>query len=79
MLFRAHRHRPDWGSLKQAYEDSYRMATTQPQDYQRMSLAAAQRMEHFSAIAVLQKRVEDFFGLEPQPGHVAQVRDSAPC
>jgi hypothetical protein len=55
------------------------MATTQPQDYQRMSLAAAQRMEHFSAIAVLQKRVEDFFGLEPQPGHVAQVRDSAPC
>lgn len=79
MLFRAHRHRPDWGSLKQAYEDSYRMATTQPQDYQRMSLAAAQRMEHFSAIAVLQKRVVDFFGLEPQPGHVAQVRDSAPC
>jgi len=79
MLFRAHRHRPDWASLKKAYEDSYRMATTQPLDYQRMSLAAAQRMEDFSAIAVLQKRVEDFFGLEPQSGHVAHVTDGAPC
>ena len=40
IIYRTLRHRPDWGSLKTAYENSYRMAKTQPQDYQRMSAAA---------------------------------------
>lgn len=79
MLFRTLRYRPDWGSLKKAYEDSYRMAKTQPEDYQRMSLAAAERMHDYCAQPALKKRVADFFGLAPQAGSAAPVTDNASC
>lgn len=79
MLFRAQRYRPDWGSLKQAYENSYRMAKTQPQDYQRMSLAAAERMHDYCAMPALQKRVADFFGPQSQASNIAPVTDNASC
>ncbi|MFM9381089.1 glycosyltransferase [Pseudomonas sp. UV AK001] len=79
MLFRTQRYRPDWGSLKKAYESSYRMATTRPEDYQRMSLAAAERMHDCCEMSALQKRVATFFGLQPQAGNIAQVTDNASC
>lgn len=78
-LHRARRYRPDWGSLKKAYESSYRMATTQPQDYQHMALAAAERMRNYCAVPALQERVADFFGLASHAGNVAQVTDNASC
>ena len=31
LIYRTLRHRPDWGSLKTAYEDSYAMAKNHPQ------------------------------------------------
>jgi glycosyltransferase involved in cell wall biosynthesis len=79
MLFRAQRHRPDWGSLKKAYENSYRMAKTQPQEYQRMSLAAIERMHDYCAQPALQKRVADFFGLASPVDNVAPITDNASC
>jgi len=79
MLFRAHRYRPDWGSLKKAYEDSYCMARTRPQEYQRMSLAAAERMRDYCAQPALRKRVTDFFARAPHAVDAAKVMDNASC
>ncbi|VVM41236.1 hypothetical protein PS684_01364 [Pseudomonas fluorescens] len=64
ILYRALRHRPDWGSLKAAYEDSYAMAKNHPQAYQAMAIAANERMREYCGFAPLQQRVAAFFGLE---------------
>jgi len=79
ILFRTRRHRPDWGSLKSAYENSYRMAKTQPQEYRRMSVAAVERMHEYCASPELQQRIADFFELAPQAGNAAPVMDNASC
>ncbi|AZD25424.1 Glycosyltransferase [Pseudomonas chlororaphis subsp. aurantiaca] len=65
LLFRTLRHRPDWGSLKTAYQDSYRMAKENPVGYQSMSQAAARRMQEYSSFASVQGRLRDFFALTP--------------
>ena len=64
ILYRTLRHRPDWGSLKTAYEDSYAMAKNHPQAYQAMAIAANERMREYCGFAPLQQRVAAFFGLE---------------
>ncbi|MFJ4193756.1 glycosyltransferase [Pseudomonas sp. NPDC089534] len=79
IVYRTLRHRPDWGSLKSAYENSYRMATTQPQDYRRMSAAAVERMRGYCAFAPVQRRMADFFGLVPLAADAAPVTDNASC
>ncbi|AXI64325.1 glycosyltransferase [Pseudomonas kribbensis] len=79
ILYRTLRHRPDWGSLKRAYENSYRMAKTQPQDYRRMSVAAVERMHDYCAFAPVQQRLADFFGLVPAAADAALVTDNASC
>jgi hypothetical protein len=79
IIYRTLRYRPDWGSLKTAYENSYRMAKAQPQDYQRMSLAAVERMHDYCAFAPVQKRLADFFGLAPQVLPTATATDNAAC
>ncbi|WP_339494131.1 MULTISPECIES: glycosyltransferase [unclassified Pseudomonas] len=79
IIYRTLRYRPDWGSLKNAYEQSYRMAKTQPQDYQRMSAAAVQRMHDYCAFAPVQKRMADFFGPVAPVADAATVTDNASC
>jgi hypothetical protein len=79
IVYRTLRHRPDWGSLKNAYEASYRMAKNQPEDYRRMSAAAIERMHEYCAFAPVQQRMADFFGLAPLPVDAAPVTDSASC
>ncbi len=79
IIYRTLRHRPDWGSLKSAYENSYRMAKAQPQDYRRMSVAAVERMHDYCAFAPVQQRLADFFGLEPAAADAAPVTDNASC
>jgi glycosyltransferase involved in cell wall biosynthesis len=63
IIYRTLRHRPDWGSLKTAYQDSYRMAREQPDVYQAMSRAAIERMRGYCAFTPVQKRLSTFFGL----------------
>jgi glycosyltransferase involved in cell wall biosynthesis len=63
IIYRTLRHRPDWGSLKSAYQDSYRMAKEQPDVYQAMSRAAIERMHDYCAFTPVQKRLSAFFGL----------------
>jgi hypothetical protein len=79
LIYRTLRYRPDWGSLKTAYENSYRMAKEQPQDYQRMSAAAVDRMHDYCAFAPVQQRLSAFFGLVPQTSTPAPVTDNASC
>lgn len=79
IIYRTLRYRPDWGSLKTAYEDSYRMARTQPGQYRQMSDAAIQRMHDYCAFAPVQQRMADFFGLAPQAANAGPVTDNASC
>jgi glycosyltransferase involved in cell wall biosynthesis len=79
IIYRTLRYRPDWGSLKTAYENSYRMAREQPQEYQRMSRAAIERMHDYCAFAPVQQRLADFFGLTPLTSQAATVTDNAAC
>ncbi|MCF4995274.1 glycosyltransferase [Pseudomonas syringae] len=79
IVYRTLRHRPDWGSLKNAYEASYRMAKNQPEDYRQMSVAAIERMNSYCGFAPVQQRMADFFGLAPLPADTAPVMDNASC
>ncbi|MGV8865198.1 MAG: glycosyltransferase [Pseudomonas sp.] len=63
IIYRTLRHRPDWGSLKTAYQDSYKMAKEQPDAYQAMSRAAIERMRDYCAFTPIQTRLSVFFGL----------------
>jgi len=69
ILYRTLRHRPDWGSLKAAYENSYAMAKQQPAAYQAMAAAASERMREYCGFAPVQQRVKTFFGLQA-PGEI---------
>lgn len=65
ILYRTLRHRPDWGSLKIAYENSYAMAKNDPVAYQAMALAANERMREYCSFAPVQQRLAQFFQLTP--------------
>ncbi|WP_131670784.1 glycosyltransferase [Pseudomonas parakoreensis] len=65
ILYRTLRHRPDWGSLKTAYENSYAMAKNDPVAYQAMALAANERMREYCSFAPVQQRLAQFFQLTP--------------
>jgi glycosyltransferase involved in cell wall biosynthesis len=79
IVYRTLRYRPDWGSLKTAYENSYRIAKEQPLEYQRMSHAAVERMHDYCAFTPVQQRLADFFGLVPHVVPAAAVTDNASC
>jgi hypothetical protein len=55
------------------------MATAHPQDYQRMSAAAIERMHDYCAFAPLQTRLADFFALAPTAADIEPVLDNASC
>ena len=81
IIYRTLRYRPDWGSLKTAYENSYRMAKDQPQEYQRMS---ARRRRAHAAITALSrrcsKRMADVLRAgSPGSADAATVTDTASC
>jgi glycosyltransferase involved in cell wall biosynthesis len=71
ILYRTLRHRPDWGSLKMAYENSYAMAKNQPDAWQAMAGAASERMREYCSFAPVQQRLALFFKQE-------SVRDVVP-
>ncbi|MFJ2280883.1 glycosyltransferase [Pseudomonas sp. NPDC087803] len=65
ILYRTLRHRPDWGSLKTAYEASYAMAKNDPAAYQAMAQAANERMREYCSFAPVQQRLAQFLQLTP--------------
>jgi glycosyltransferase involved in cell wall biosynthesis len=65
ILYRTLRHRPDWGSLKTAYAQSYAMAKDQPQTWHAMADAASERMRDYCSFTPVQQRLAQFFGQAP--------------
>ena len=65
ILYRTLRHRPDWGSLKAAYEESYAMAKNHSEAYQAMAAAANERMREYCSFAPVQQRLAQFLGQVP--------------
>ena len=77
ILYRTVSYRPDWGSLKKAYQASYQMAKEQPERYQAMSLAANERMREYCNFAGVQQRLGDF--LDDVPQAQVAVTGTASC
>jgi glycosyltransferase involved in cell wall biosynthesis len=69
--FRTRRHRIDFGSLMQAYGDSYRMAKDDPERYARMSASANRDLKAHCSQALVEKRLRDFLGFPPA-SHAAE-------
>lgn len=68
MLTRSHRHRVSWQSLRDAYVESYRVATRDPDRYLRMSQASINRLRDHASHWVAIECLGEFFGLrEPKP------------
>ena len=76
ILYRTLRHRPDWGSLKTAYENSYAMAKNQPDAWQAMADAASERMRQYCSFAPVQQRLALFFKQEPARDVVPVVAET---
>jgi hypothetical protein len=76
ILYRTLRHRPDWGSLKAAYEDSYAMAKNRPQAYQAMATAANERMRDYCSFAPVQRRLAQFLEKAPSSGTTPQAAEA---
>lgn len=60
ILYRTLRHRPDWGALMRAYQESYRIARQQPARYEAMSRAALARMRSYADTARFQAQLSAF-------------------
>lgn len=68
MLIRAHRHRLNWQSLRDACVESYRVATSEPERYLRMSRSSIDRLRDHASHWVAIEGLGEFFGLrEPKP------------
>lgn len=82
-LYRTRQYRPDWGSLKIAFQQSYAMAKEHPQAYEAMSGAAMARMHDYCLVTSWQPRLLAFLG-RPMMGEVetasaVNVADNASC
>ncbi|KAF1053049.1 MAG: hypothetical protein GAK43_01620 [Stenotrophomonas maltophilia] len=59
-LYRTHRHRPDWGALRRAYQESHRIATQAPGRYAQLSGQALTRMSDYAARPRFQRQLMAF-------------------
>jgi hypothetical protein len=60
IVFRAHRYRIDWQSLRNAYSDSHRLAKEQTARYQDMAERAAIRLRGHCSEEVVNGKLQDF-------------------
>ncbi|MBD9634220.1 glycosyltransferase [Pseudomonas sp. PDM19] len=72
ILYRTLRHRPDWGALMRAYQDSYRIARQQPARYETMSQAALARMRSYADTARFQAQLSAFVQRADSPAAAAR-------
>jgi glycosyltransferase involved in cell wall biosynthesis len=63
--FRTRRHRVDFGSLMQAYRDSYQMAKNDPQRYARMSASANRDLKAHCSQDLVEGRLRAFLDIAP--------------
>ncbi|MBO1359487.1 glycosyltransferase [Acetobacter sacchari] len=58
-LYQTMRYRLDWGSLVDAFHDSFRTITTEPEIYRHMSRTARHDMRQFSSDDVVSRKIRD--------------------
>ena len=82
-LYRTRQYRLDWGSLKNAFEQSYRMAREHPQAYEVMSGAAIARIHDYCSVSSWEPRLQAFLGPsvagELKTASAVNVADKASC
>jgi glycosyltransferase involved in cell wall biosynthesis len=63
-VFRAMRYRIDWGSLVNAFRQSYDIAKHQPDVYREMAKSASSKMKEYSSNIVVKEKLQKFFTKE---------------
>lgn len=74
---RAHRYRGDWQSLTEAYREAYLVAKDQPEQYRKMSRAAATRMQGYCSQEVVYGKLLRFLAEVPALSRADAGRDAA--
>lgn len=72
--YRTLRYRIDWGTLLEAYQESYRVAKQEPAKYAQMAEHAVSRLQRHCSRAVVKERLQTF--LARHPG-IADYRSSS--
>lgn len=68
IIFRAHKHRIDWASLREAFQASYNVATQQPERYLEMASNAIARLFLHASHSSATQNLASFLGLaKPDP------------
>lgn len=57
--------RVDWGSLLEAYRQSYRLAKNSPEDYREMSKRSRDRIRGYASPAIVREQLRRFFLADP--------------
>lgn len=63
LFFRSHRHRIDWASLRDAYRESFRVATENPGQYLKMANASIARLRDHASHWTVTDNLKNFLGL----------------
>ena len=66
-LFRTLRYRINWESLHNGLLESYRVATEDPQHYQRMSKSASKEMKDYCSVAAVTRKLSKFLKVRQFP------------
>jgi len=80
-FFRTTSFRVDWGSLLEAYQQSYRLAKNSLEDYREMSKRARDRIRGYASPAIVREQLRRFFLADPastagdQSGLPPAIRD----
>lgn len=64
-FFRTMSFRIDWGSLVEAYRQSYRLAKNSPEDYREMSNRVRDRIRGYASPAIVREQLRRFFLADP--------------
>lgn len=79
MVHRAHRHRLDWASLRDALRASYQVATRDPERYLHMANESIRRQRDNASHWVALEKLGVFFGLrQPPEVHLQQQPEELP-
>jgi glycosyltransferase involved in cell wall biosynthesis len=76
--FHTMRQRIHWDTLVEAYEESYRVAKTDPERYRAMCVRASEIIRDYSADAVIRERVRAAIAHLPAPAVIPQAANDAP-
>lgn len=79
IIFRAHKHRIDWGSLRDALLESYKVATEQPERYLEMANNSISRLFLHASHSSAMQNLGSFLGLIETPAPVAAPSREVSC